>query len=238
MITKMIIVNLFTLIRIIGTILLIPVYRKFGGLTVGVMSLLCYASDSIDGILARKWKVSTFFGAIFDSIADKLLTIMTFIILYLITPYAIIPIISECLIVLLQLFKFSRNLNIKSNIIGKIKTFVLAISVVLTFFASSVHNISFISESFKNYLVSIDNLYFYLLLPSIVMEIITLLSYFAEVIIPKNRKIFVKKPKKIEKKNLSKNEYKEYLKKIWFSPEFYNKHKDDTNLRDLRKLSR
>ena len=90
---KLGIVNFLTLIRLIGTIILIPLYNMFGGKVVGITSFFCYLTDSIDGILARRWKVSTFFGAIFDGVADKLFTITNFIILYLITPYALIPII-------------------------------------------------------------------------------------------------------------------------------------------------
>jgi len=92
---KLWIVNILTLIRIIGTIILIPIYNIYGGKVVGIVSLICYLTDSIDGILARKWKVSTFFGALFDGFADKLFTIINFIVLYLITPYALIPIIFD-----------------------------------------------------------------------------------------------------------------------------------------------
>lgn len=234
------IVNFLTLIRIIGTIILIPLYNVFGGKIAGVVSFICYFTDSIDGILARKWKVSTFFGALFDGFADKLFTIINFVLLYLITPYALVPIIIEILIVVVQMIKFSRNLNIQSNIVGKAKVWFLALSVVLTFLVSDINNISFLSLNFKNWILSIpsNTLYLYLLMPAIIMEILTLFSYMFEICFPKNIEIITTKPEKIENLKLTFEERKEYIKNVWLNPEFYEKHKNDTNLRDLRKLSK
>lgn len=238
--TKLIIVNFLTLIRIIGCIILIPLYNIYGGKVVGITSLICYLTDSIDGILARGWKVSTFFGAIFDGIADKLFTIVNFIILYLITPYALIPIIVEILIVLVQSFKFSRNLNIQSNIIGKSKVWILAMSVVLTFFVSDINNLTFVSLTIKEWILSVPSstLYLWLLIPTIIMELLTLFSYMFEICFPKNIEIITTKKEKVKNPKLSYKERKEYFKNVVFSPEFYEKHKNDTNLRDLRKLSK
>ena len=115
---KLIIINMLTLIRVIGTIVLIPIYQNYGGMYVGILALICYLTDSIDGILARKWGASTFFGALFDGVADKLFTIVNFIVLYLITPYALIPILFEIAIIVIQFLKFALKLNVKSNIIG------------------------------------------------------------------------------------------------------------------------
>lgn len=237
---KLGIVNFLTLIRVIGTIILIPLYNNFGGKVVGITSFFCYLTDSIDGILARHWKVSTFFGAIFDGFADKLFTIINFIILYLITPYALIPIIIEVFIVIVQAFKFNRNLNVQSNIIGKSKVWVLAATVVLTFLISDINNINFLSLNFKEMIMSIPNnaLYLYLLGPAIIMEILTLLSYIFEFCFPKNIEILTNKSPKITVPKLSFKERKEYIKKVWLDPEFYEKHKNDTNLRDLSKLSK
>lgn len=237
---KLIIVNLLTLVRVIGTIILIPLYNAFGGVVVGITSFICYLTDSIDGILARKWHVSTFFGALLDGFSDKLFTIINFIILYLITPYALIPIIIELLIVLVQTLKFSRNLNIQSNLIGKCKVWILAITVVLTFFCSDIGTISMLSLNFRTFILNIpDNvLYLYLLMPAIVMEFLTLLSYILEVCFPKNIEILTQKSKKIEMPKLSLKEHKDFMKNVWLNPEFYELHKNDTNLKDLYKISK
>ena len=202
--------------------------------------MFCYLTDSLDGILARYWKASTFFGALFDGLADKLFTIVNFIILYMITPYAIIPIIIEIFIIFIQLFKFNRNLNIQSNIVGKSKVWILAISVVLTFFISDINNLSLISLEFKNYITNIpkESLYLCLLAPAIIMEVLTLFSYIIELCFPRNIEIITTKTKRIKNTKLKRSDEFKYIKNVWFNPEFYQIHKDDTNLRDLRKLSK
>lgn len=236
---KLLIVNLITLIRIIGTIVLIPIYNFKGGLWVAIFSLICYLTDSIDGFLARYWKVSTFFGALFDGLADKLFTIVNFIILYLITPYAIIPIIFEVLIVLIQLFKFNKNYNIKSNFIGKLKVWILATSLIIAFMVSSINEITFIPESIRKQLliVSPNHLYFWILLPSIIICALTLLSYVIEIFKP-NKKVEVVTHEKTEVPLMTSNKGLSYFKNIWLNPKFYYEHKNETNLKDLRKLTK
>lgn len=235
---KLLVINLFTLIRVIGTVILIPIYKVKGGVVAGVISLICYLTDSIDGFLARKWEASTFFGALFDGIADKLFTIINFVLLYLITPYALIPIIFEILIIVIQLIKFNKNLNIKSNLVGKFKVWVLAICIVLTFFISDISSITILPLEFKSFILDVpkERLYFSLLLPAIVMEFFTFISYIVDFI--KNNKVECKNKEKIDVKiNDYKNNWDRY-KNVWLSPEFYKEHKNDSNLKELRKLTK
>lgn len=239
MVIKLLIINFLTLIRIIGVILLVPIYKNYGSYYVGLLALICYLTDSLDGLLARKWKASTFFGALFDSVADKLFTIMNFIVLYLITPYALIPIVFEIFIIIVQLFKYKRNLNIKSNIIGKCKVWILAICVVLTFFVSDINSIAYVNNGIKNMVSSIESyrLYFYIILPAIIMEALTLLSYLLEVFIPQKISVITSvSNKEIELPKMDDQNKINKFKKIWLNPEFYKEHKDDNNLRKLTKL--
>lgn len=234
---KILIVNLLTLIRVIGTIILVPIYNIYGGFYVGIVAIICYLTDSIDGILARLWNVSTFFGALFDGVADKLFTIMCFIVLYLITPYSIIPIIFELLIVLVQFCKFKNNLNIQSNIIGKFKVWVLALSVVLIFFVSDINSISFLSLEFKEFVLTklASNTFLILLIPVIVIESLTLLSYILEIFTIEKIPMLNHESKELEVPKLKKNKW-ENFKMVWLNPEYYEKHKNDSYLRKLIKL--
>lgn len=236
---KIILINLLTLIRIIGTIILIPVYRKMGGFVVGLVSLICYLTDSVDGILARKFHASTFFGALFDGVADKLFTIINFVVLFLITPYALIPIIFEILIIIVQFIKYKKNMNVQSNIIGKAKVWVLAICVVATFMASDIANISFLSLNFRNSILAIEDskLYFWLLFPATVMEIITFISYILESFLP-NKEILTTKELNREKEELKSQNMWENFKYIWLNPEYYEKHKNDAYLRKIVKIKK
>lgn len=237
--SKLIIINILTFIRIIGTIILIPIYNLWGGFWVSIVSMICYLTDSVDGILARKWKVSTFFGALFDGVADKLFTIINFIVLFLITPYALFPIILEISIVFVLFIKFILKLNIQSNIIGKSKVWVLAMCVVLTLFVSDIGSINFIPFVIKDYILSIPSksLYFWMLLPAILMEVLTLISYILEILKPQKIKVLNKPKKELKIPELKGNTRWENFKRIWLNPVFYEEHKNDTNLIDLWKLS-
>jgi len=237
---KLMLINALTLIRIIGTIILIPIYRLYGGVYVGVLSLICYLTDSVDGILARRFKASTFFGALFDGIADKLFTIINFVVLYLITPHAIIPIVFEISIVLILLLKFSKNQNIKSNIIGKTKVWVLAACVVLTFLVSDINSIAILPLEFRDNILNMssNSLYFWLLFPAIIMEALTFISYLLELFAPKKIKVLNKSKRELKIPDLNGKNYWNKFKSIWLNPEFYNEHKDDANLKALWKLSR
>lgn len=237
---KLLFINFLTLIRIIGTIILVPIYKMYGGVYAGLISLICYATDSIDGILARHFHASTFFGASFDALADKMLTIANFILLYLITPYAIIPLIFELSIVVVQYFKYRKNLNVKSNIIGKSKVWILAITIVLAFFMSDINNIPFLSASFKNNISSVnaDRLYFCLLLPTIIIEALTLISYVLEIFSPKNIQVLYNDNKEVVIPSLKSQSKWERIKNIWFNPDYYDQHKNDVNLRKLTKIKK
>lgn len=240
MLLKLILVNLLTLTRVIGTVVLIPLYYTKGAYFVSKLALLIYATDIIDGVLARKFHVSTFFGALFDGVADKLFTIINFVVLYMITPYALIIIVIELLIVLTQLYKFNHHLNIQSNIFGKAKTWIIAACVILTFFISGCENAPFVTNSFVSFVNGISNklLYFILLSPAIIMEVLTLFSYMFEVTKPENLKALnIKNDNKKRIRLKGKNKVT-YFKEVWFSPKFYQEHKNDVNLKDLRKLSK
>ncbi|MBE6156515.1 MAG: CDP-alcohol phosphatidyltransferase family protein [Firmicutes bacterium] len=236
---KLLLINALTLIRVIGTIILIPIYKSYGGLYVSILALICYLTDSIDGILARRWKVSTFFGALFDGAADKLFTIINFVVLYLITPHALIPIIFEIAIIVVLFFKFIMKLNVKSNIIGKLKVWILAMSVVLTFLVSDIKSIAFVPLKFKEWLLNISSstLYFWLLLPTILIEFLTFSSYVLELFAPKKIKILNTPDKVLKIPELKGKSIWGKFKCIWLNPEFYNEHKNDTNLKALWKLS-
>ena len=78
----LIFVNLLTMVRIIGVFMMIPVYFNYGGLYAAILSICCYLTDCIDGFLARKFHVATFFGSMFDGVADKLFSCSNLIILF------------------------------------------------------------------------------------------------------------------------------------------------------------
>lgn len=232
---KLITVNLITLIRVIGTFIVL-IYYDCGGIIIGTMTIFIYFSDVLDGVLARRWNCSTFLGAILDGVADKLFTIVSFIVLYLtVGEIALVPVVIELLICIVQLIKFSFNMNIKSNVVGKFKVWILAICIVLAYFASDIENFTILNPEFIKDISNIPNLYAYVLGPAILFELLTLISYLIEILFKKNIEATKKEPKKVGRIKLKSSERKEYIKNVWLSPEFYEAHKDEANLRELRK---
>lgn len=201
----LIIVNLITLSRIVGSIFLFPIFFAYGQLVIGTILFFLFATDSIDGILARKYHVSTFFGSIMDGICDKVMIIVACTILCCVNKFMIISIILEVLIFIVNTFVLSQNGNVKSSRIGKLKMWVLSIFVVLGFFFSR-----------KNRLI----INILIAAPVIFFELITLIDYFMKIFTLKI-KITLKKPK-----------YKSYkeIRYMLFNPEFYDEYKDQKNL--------
>ena len=85
---KMIIVNFITSIRLIGSFVLPIIYYKCGINIASLIIIILFLTDAIDGFLARKLKVSTFFGCIIDAFED--LAVIAIIILILGIVFAFI----------------------------------------------------------------------------------------------------------------------------------------------------
>lgn len=198
-------INFLTISRIIGSIILFPIYFHFGPYVVGSILAALFLTDWIDGYLARKMKVCTFFGSIMDSICDKLIIIFSCIVLCFINPYFILSIISEVLILLISTFNLTQNNTAKASYVGKLKMWVLCTCVVIGFFIPKD-----ISTLIKILVV----------LPAFIFELITMFTYFKKVY---NGKIIIKneKPKYKSAKD---------IKMMLFSPEFYEKNKDKKGL--------
>lgn len=126
---KKIIVNGLTLSRVAGTIAM-PVL--FNALSAPIFLLVVAAilfTDCLDGILARHWKVSTIFGSIADMGADKLFGFAVLIVLSTMYPIMRIPLILESLIAGVNIKAAANNGIAKSSEIGRIKTWVMGLSM-------------------------------------------------------------------------------------------------------------
>ena len=201
----LIIVNTITSLRIIGSIFMFPIYFKYGQTVMGIILTILFLTDWIDGYIARKFKVCTFFGSIMDGICDKIMAIVSCIILCFLNKYMIASIILEALIFFANTFVLTQKGNVKSSIIGKGKMWVLSICVILGFFFSKR------GKTFVNILIAA---------PAILAEVITLIDY-----IKKGSKVKLEITREKPNYKTSKE-----IKYMLFSPEFYEKHKDDEGL--------
>ena len=218
---NMTIVNLITLSRLIGSILLPIIYHKEGISITAIVIIFLYLTDAIDGFLARRLKISTFFGSILDGISDKLLNVMSFIILGIEYNIMFCPLIIEIAIFYTFYSTYRYGGNIQSSRIGKNKTIVLAISVIICFILLSLPTLNI----FINYTDLIINM---LGIIMIVSCIIALYDYML-----KNKKAR-ENPDCIRIKKNQRHRKKKTFDIVWsqlFDTEYYKKHKDESILK-------
>jgi len=96
--------------------------------------LLASFTDYLDGMFARRWKVESVFGKVFDSLFDKILVLSLFMLLI---PYDIIPtfifvilLFRELLVDGLKNFLLSQGSPVSPKISAKIKFWFQAIMII------------------------------------------------------------------------------------------------------------
>ena len=114
-------VNLITTLRFVYTLILPILQLKISNTAFIVNLVILFLTDTVDGFLARKFRVQTFYGSLMDTIADKTLSIVLLIILANHINILYVVLLCEILIALLNSFEMVRRKRTKSIIIGKIK---------------------------------------------------------------------------------------------------------------------
>ncbi|MDC4183290.1 CDP-diacylglycerol--glycerol-3-phosphate 3-phosphatidyltransferase [Mycoplasma bradburyae] len=107
-------------------------------LIIGILFVVASISDFLDGYLARKYKLVSTFGKVFDPIADKLLVnsvLIYFAYIGVVNFYlVIILILRDTYIDGLRMFVSTKNIVVPANIFGKLKTTVQMLAIIITFF--------------------------------------------------------------------------------------------------------
>jgi len=127
-------VNLLTISRIIFSIFLIFNFQKISETLFLILVILLFLTDHIDGILARKFKVQTLFGAIMDTVADKVLSItliIPFINISNIENLGFLLLIGEILILLTNTIATFLHKKTTVTFLGKAKMWFLASSIII-----------------------------------------------------------------------------------------------------------
>lgn len=147
-----------------------------------VMIIVIWLSDLLDGYFARSRNEISELGKIIDPLADKVTVISLVVILLLkgIIPawYVIITVLRDVLILGGGLYlNYKKNTVLQSNWLGKITVFTIGGTI---FFAIFTNGAKF--GQFGNYLTYhseiTELLYTVLLFMSLVLAILSLLSYF------------------------------------------------------------
>lgn len=111
---------------------------SIGLVVAGILFLLCTFTDWLDGYLARKWKVISDFGKLWDPVADKIL-INSLMIAFAALGYVhysivIMYITRDTIMDGLRMYALRYDIVIAANIYGKLKTVFQMIACTLTLF--------------------------------------------------------------------------------------------------------
>lgn len=123
--------NILTILRLFAPIVVIPAFITgnipFALISVAVFSL----TDAADGFIARTFHLTSELGKDLDTVADKLFSATLLISLMTINPLYIISLVLEIIIGSICSYKKVKNIDIRTCKIGKIKTVLLDIFVVM-----------------------------------------------------------------------------------------------------------
>lgn len=147
--------NILTIFRIIAIpFLFLFYYLPFPGhhLVTAIVFAIAAITDWLDGYLARHWQQSSSFGAFLDPVADKLLVAVALVIIvsehpmtFLSIPAAII-IGREIVISALRewMAELGKRASIAVSFIGKIKTSVQMLSLVILLAINPHHPLTWV----------------------------------------------------------------------------------------------
>ena len=125
--------NILTSFRLVLTPIIIFLGITNHYILLILLAILTALTDFVDGFLARRWKVTSDLGAKLDAIADKALAIGLLIILIVKNHAFFYVLVLECLIGLLNLYFFFAKGISASLLVGKFKTWIIFITIILGF---------------------------------------------------------------------------------------------------------
>lgn len=131
---KKILVNSITGIRALGSLAIVPIFNGLGAISAGIAAGCFFLTDFIDGQLARRLHVQSFFGSLLDSLSDKAFGMICLVLLAIQNPIFWTLIAGEIAIVYANYKSAQKGNNIQSSFVGKAKTCLLGASIIGSFF--------------------------------------------------------------------------------------------------------
>lgn len=228
-----IIVNSITMTRVIGTFLMPFICKSMQPAQVMIYIILLLLTDSIDGYLARKLKVSTIFGALLDALADKLLGISTLALLSRNSLIMLLPIATEIAITLINTGGATKGSSIESSNLGKLKTWVMGVAIVVGFFTIYANDFIELLENATNSTLMWTDIFKYLehhstvILNSIAFscvgaDLIVAYDYHSKI----KHEVNIVKNKGIDARNIKLKRGKELIDAL-FNEEYYQETKNE-----------
>lgn len=196
-------VNFITTFRLIYTFFLLLLIHKVSNPVFMIHVIVLFLTDAVDGFLARKFHVQTIYGSVMDTVADKVLCITLLLLLIPSIPSISFILLGEICISFINVIGKSKGKETKSSYIGKIKMWLLAITILLGF----MYIFQFMENKFIFVGISI----------TFIMQVITFIGYIHDLKKQKNKNI-----KKLSIKNRKECIY------ILFSTDYYFKQKQNS----------
>ena len=202
------------------------IFYKYGNSVTSLIILILYLSDAIDGFLARKLHLTTFFGCAMDAISDKLLNFVAFILLGIMYNIMFCPLILEITVLLINYLIYRHGGNVQTSKIGRLKTIILDIFVILSFVVISLYalNINIFTDNIIKLLINIFSIMI------IIVDFIAIIDYDKKYKSVKNNPK-IKHIKYQNRKRKTINDIKHDL----FDTEYYLKHKNESILKQFYK---
>ena len=152
--------NLLTLSRGLAPIVIIPAIL-FNKLYFVIILLIIFAlTDFLDGKIARKYNLVSEFGVKLDAVCDKIFAISLIIPAIINHGIFIFNFVMQIAISYTNLLSYTKGNNPRSTIIGKIKTALLSLTLILA------------------YIPNMNNLVIFIFsLITIICQVITLIKY-------------------------------------------------------------
>lgn len=126
-------VNLLTTGRLVIALLLPFIKNKiFNNFFIGSI-IIIFLTDFIDGKLARKYNIQTFFGSYMDTLANKVLNIILLIMLSDKSKMSLIMLILEISILIINSIGWILKKKTKSSILGRAKMWAIGITITLEY---------------------------------------------------------------------------------------------------------
>jgi len=124
--------NILTTSRFIAPFIIVPIALSNLS-TAFIITIIFALTDAFDGYFARKYNAHSEYGRILDTICDKVFAVGITIPILIINPIMIITIILETVITAINLHSANKNNNPKSTYLGKFKTCILSLNLILNY---------------------------------------------------------------------------------------------------------
>lgn len=186
--------NLLTTSRILAPFVIIPLALTGNIIGAVICASIIATTDFFDGLIARKFNITSELGRELDAVSDKFFASALIIPLIINTPIFLINLALECIIGTTNLIGKIKNKKPKTIFIGKIKTFALSISIIIGYLNLFISINSIILNSF--------------ILSTYALQTITAIKYVKKNIESDNNNFI--KNKKTSKKDNNLKEKKKY----------------------------